>query len=233
MSAKSYTIRHNGHIISREGDVFHVSTTNGDVDTVALPAGKYCCDGVTISDGNAWIGDTLVVQDGGALCYSIHYAGYTITRSAGSLKIAIKGHAIQNPDFEDSMQTFGENSVSIHDGTILVDSEQLVHNGMLFAHGEDMTEAEARSTAQLNPDLRPVNSPSTGKLLYNKARGLYTLSRYPDSFVYNVPQVRGSLAELKAKSDGYDDLWNDGVVWLGPIPAIRDYIELYVTPDDE
>jgi hypothetical protein len=98
MLAKFYTIRHNGHIISREGEFFHVSTTNGDVTTVSLQDGKYCCGGgVNISDGNAWMDDTLVVQDGGALCYSIHYAGYTLTRSAGSLNIVIKGHGIQGP----------------------------------------------------------------------------------------------------------------------------------------
>jgi hypothetical protein len=137
MSAKSYTIRHNGHTISREGDFFHVSTANDDVATVPLRDGKYCSgDGVNISDDNAWINNTLVVRNGGALCYSIHYAGYTITRSAGSLNIVIKGNGIQNPiTWQDPTQT--SDLVRMHDGSIFVDDEQLVHNDMLFAYGVD------------------------------------------------------------------------------------------------
>jgi hypothetical protein len=254
MSAKSYTIRHNGHTISREGDFFHVSTANDDVATVPLRDGKYCSgDGVNISDDNAWINNTLVVRDGGALCYSIHYAGYTITRSAGSLNIVIKGNGIQNPiTWQDPTQT--SDLVRMHDGSIFVDDEQLVHNDMLFAYGVDMTEAEVRSmeqasqpivapiscsTAQSHPGLRPVNGPSTGSLpntqspVYKVTRGCYTLSRYEDCFVYNVPEDRGNSVELKAMSYGADFGFHEGNVWLGPIHVIEDWKKLILADTTE
>jgi hypothetical protein len=174
MSAKFYTIRSNGYVISRKEDFFHVSTANCDA-IVNLQDGKYRCGGVNISDGNAWIDDTLVVRSGGALCYSISYAGYTITRSAGSPNIVIKGRGILEPFATDNtMLIFDENSVVLSNGIVFVGNEQLVHNGTLFAHGVDSTEAEvrlieqasqptvaptSRSTAQSHPGLRLVDDP--------------------------------------------------------------------------
>jgi hypothetical protein len=238
MSDESYTVRHRGHVIRRSEDTFHITVASGATQSISIGDEGYHIDCVRVEAGNAWIDDTQVIKDGSALCYTIKYCGYTLTRSPGSHKILVEGHGIYSPMEWDAPATFscpGFESVIMKNGHVRVGGVRVIFDGTLEAHGLDMTESEARqmeARVQKADQAIPASAPRSRRMaptthasdhtrhdsqpkLFELTGPCGTVARYQNHFLYNGPGYTNYRVGLNATTSDYGFMFKNGDVWLG------------------
>lgn len=189
MSRESYTICHLGHIITREHDNFHVTTSEGRVETVPLNDGEFTSDHIRITGGDAYIQDIQVIKQGRALCYTVHHGGYTFTRPAGNSKILIQGHGIRaNMNWNNPMSSSTPSGAmfSMENGAVVVGNTYVIRDGMLEAHGVQMAEAE-EDRVDSPPQNLQMNAQSTQTTPHARASQPSVYSMHPST----APSVHG------------------------------------------
>lgn len=136
----------------------------------------------------------------------------------------------------------------MRNGEVLVSSECVIRGGTLVAHGLDVIEPVARQTEPIPtmtvPPVRPSASQSNHDInpasgTYNRAgpdplfevtHGLHTISRYPDHFVHNGPNVSNNHVGLDATTSGSGYMFQGRNVWLNNKQVIRNGA---VLPDED
>jgi hypothetical protein len=237
MSAESYTVRYRGHVIRRSEDTFHITVASGATQSISICDERYHIDRVRVESGNAWIDDTQVIKEGSALCYTIKYAGYTITRSPGSQNILVEGHGHHSPmqwNAPAALSSLGNESVIMRNGHVRVGRVCVIFDGTLEAHGLDMTESEARQMeARTQPAAQaipaPVSQPrgmaptthasdytrhDSPPKLFEVIGPCGTVARYQDYFLYNGPGDENHRVGLNVTTSGYGFMFKNGDVWL-------------------
>lgn len=190
MSRESYSVRHLGHVITREHDNFHVTTSASRVETIPLNNGEFNSDLVRITGGDAYIQDIQVIKQGRALCYTVRHGGYTFTRPVGSSKILIQGNGINgNMNWNNSMTSWTPSGarLSMRNGVVVVGNTCVIRDGMLEAHGVQMAEEE-EDRVDSAPHSPQMNAHSTQRTADARASQPSINATHP----HTAPSVDGS-----------------------------------------
>lgn len=124
----------------------------------------------------------------------------------------------------------------MRNGKVLVGNECVIRGGTLVAHGLDVIESLARqtepisrtavppiprSTPRLNDNIGPATGSDLGSKLFEVTHGPHTVSRYPDHFVHNGPNMSNNHVGLNATTSGSGYMFQGRNVWLDNKQVIK------------
>lgn len=242
MNETSYTINHAGFTVHREAARFRILDGSDALKNLSVTDGKYKSIGLRVDSGNVWLGGTLVVRKGRALCFAAAYGDYTFIRRAGKDVIEVEGPGISAPMKWDSpfrTSTPGYKHVIMQGGIIDVGGECIVRQGALFGHGIQMPNLPADTSSNHNnsrlTDLQELRDPVTNNdrtysqpeevaPLFCIKRGNRCITRSPEYFRYDGPLVFNKIIGLGAtdiSSDG-DHAFKRGNAWILGEQVIKD-----------
>lgn len=246
MNETSYTINHAGYTVHREAARFRILGGSDALENLSVTDGKYESRDVYVDSGDVWLGGTLVVRKGRALCFLAAYGDYTFIRRAGEDVIEVEGPGMSGPmkcgsSFRTS--TPGYKRVTMQGGNIDVGGECIVRQGALFGHGIQMPNLPAGASSNHNnsrlTDLQESRYPVTNNdrtypqpkevaPLFCIERGNQRIVCYPEHFQYDGPHVSKKIIGLRATDIALkgDYAFECGNAWLSGKQVIKDGKEL-------
>lgn len=242
MNETSYTITHAGYRVNREAARFTILDESDATKKLPVTDGIYESTGVRVDTGNVWLGGTLVVRKGRALCFAAAYGDYTFIRRAGKDVIEVEGPGISAPMKWDSpfrTSTPGYKHVIMQGGIIDVGGECIVRQGALFGHGIQMPNLPADTSSNHNnsrlTDLQELRYPVTNNdrtysqpeevaPLFCIKRRNRCITRFPEYFRYDGPLVFNKIIGLGATdiSSNGDHAFKRGNAWILGEQVIKD-----------
>ena len=210
---------------------------------------RYASSNLVATNGDISINGQKLVEDYGALCYSVSVSEWKLTRHVGSPIITIKGPGVTSPmQWDASFHTKNRGLPSIHmkGGNVKVGDRLVIKWGRLHDGESDVSEEpvekpleeirrasrnegvvtpltreQIRDTGLSTASYAPVN---LGQRIFQLIHGVHTVDRYPHCFIYNNPEIRtyDSQIDLCGSSSGPGYLFIKRRVWLDGEQVIED-----------